>query len=348
VQKFRNIFAAKFFLIQNNFAYTITPRNNPNYNKPDLTAARVIYTPYIPPTAGVSLNFKGFGFTYIFKFIDDFRDTTNAYPKSDFRQVNVNMYGNKYGLEVFYQDYQRFYFHYKGDEIYNKKYISDMRANQFGINNVFIFNGKKFSYNAAFNQTRFQKKNADSFMFLFSFRYNSIRSTDLIPDTVKTYYTAYQNFNRNNNYAFLVQFGWGFTFTKENLFFSSAILGGAGIQNQFYYFPDGSRKFRLGFPLIGRLKLSMGYNGKFLFTGVFANADATESFIKPMQTQQVIYSYGAFLGVRLIKYTKTKEQLKNEARARKQAEKEAARKKKEEEKKKKTSPAKKEPPVKHT
>ncbi|MGZ4033299.1 MAG: DUF4421 family protein [Bacteroidia bacterium] len=330
VGKFKNIFAAKAFLLNNGFLYTLTPRNNSSFSSTQLKNAEVFYSPHIPPATGVSLNIEGIGFTYIFKFTNDYLDTTGL-VKSGFKQFQMNIYKNKFGFEAFYQDYQRFYFHYKGDQILSKNYNNDIRDFQFGGNAVFIFNGKKFSYNAAFNQTQFQKKSAGSGLMMLSLKFNEIKSGNFIPDSVQMFYNGYGDLKRNRNYGFLLQGGYAFNLTKNHFYYSTALLAGAGIQFQSYTFPL-DRFYKIGFPLIGRVKASAGYNGKIFFAGLFGNADATQSYIHAVKTQQLVYSYGIYIGFRAIemsKYKKSHSQLHKEAKEKKLAEKEAKEKERE-------------------
>lgn len=331
VQKFKNIFAIKGFVLGNGFNYALTPRNNSKFTEAQLKDARVIYSPYIPTTVAASINIKGFGFTYVFKLKDDFLDTLGK-AKSDYKRFMMNMYGNKFGFEGYYQDYRRFYYHYKGDERLLKNYNSDIRAYQIGMNFIFIPNGKKFSYNAAFNQTVLQKKSAGSFMLIPSLRFDEIKSTNLIPDSVKQYYGVITDLQRNRNYSFTMQAGYGFNLTKEFFYLSGAALIGAGIQSQTYTYPLG-KFYKMSLPVVGRAKASLGYNGKIIFTGIFANADYCQSRVEQVRTQQIVYSYGVFLGFRAVEYTKTKGQLKAEAKRKKDAEKAAAIKAKEEKRK---------------
>jgi hypothetical protein len=327
VQTFKNIFAIKLFLIDNGFSYIITPQHNSLFTEQQLKDAKITYNPYIPPTAGVSLNIKGFGASYIFKFTNDYLDTTGQ-AKSAFKQFQMNIYGSRFGFEGYYQDYQRFYYKYKGDDSLSrnlKNYNSDIRSYQFGANFLLIFNGKRFSYNAAFNQTVLQKKSAGSWMMTFSLKFNEVKAKDLIPDGVKQYYGPYVDLQRNRNYAFLLHTGYGFNLTKSRFYFSGALLAGIGIQSQFYNFPD-DQNYKIAFPLVGRAKTGIGYNGKIFFTGIFANADVSQSSIQSIKTQQMVSSYGVYVGFRAIEFTKPKGQLKAEKKRKAEAEKNAKKK----------------------
>ena len=131
------------------------------------------------------------------------------------------------------------------------------------------------------------------------------------------------------------------------------MLAGVGIQLQSYNYVNGSLSGRIAFPLIGRAKTSIGYNGKYFFAGLYGNYDINQSVIKSMQTQQMLYSYGVFIGGRAIRFTKTKGQLKAEEKLERFAEKatrkkerDAAKQKKESTKKVKQPKKKKEKTVK--
>lgn len=325
VQKFKSYFSVKGFLLDNGFQYVITPQNNSSFTEKQLFDARVFYTANIPPVTGVAVNMKGIGITYIFKFTDDYLDTTSRI-KSGFKQFNLNIYGRRsFGFEAFYQDYSRFYFHYKGDEILMKNYNADIRAYQFGVSGVFINNWKKFSYNAAFNQNQFQKKSAGSSLTVFSLRYNEISSRNLIPDSVKKYFDEYPDLNANRNYAFVFQQGYAYNLVKNNFYFANALFIGVGLQDQVYQTPSGTKN-KIGVPLSARGKSSVGYNGKVFFGGFFANVDVAQSKVKTLQTVQFNYTYGVYLGLRAITLVKTKGQIKQEEKRKKDAAKAAKKK----------------------
>lgn len=331
VQKFKSHFSIKGFLLNNGFQYAITPQNNNSFTEKQLLDARTIYSANIPPVTGVAVNMKGIGITYIFKFTNDYLDTTTRI-KSGFKQFQLNIYGKrKFGFEAFYQDYSRFYFHYKGDQILSKNYNADIRAYQFGVSGIFINNWKKFSYNAAFNQNQFQKKSTGSSLTVFSLRYNEISSRNLIPDSVKKYFQEYPDLNSNRNYSFVFQQGYAYNLVRNSFYFSNALFIGVGLQGQVYETPTTS-KTKIGVPLSAKGKSSLGYNGKVFFGGIFANVDAAQSKVKTIQTVQFQYTYGLFLGLRAITLTKTKGQIKQEEKRKKDAKKAAAQKAKEEKK----------------
>ncbi len=318
VQKFRSLFSVKTFFLENGLHYTITPSNNSMFSEKELNNARVFYNANIPPVTGIAVNVKGIGLTYIFKFTDDYLDTTTSI-KSGFKQFQINIYGKrKFGFEAYYQDYSRFYFHYKGDQNLLKNYNADIRAYQFGATGLFVNNWKKFSYNAAFNQNQFQKKSAGSSLTVFALRYNEVSSRNMIPDSVRKYFKEYPDLQANRNYAFVFQQGYAYNLVKNSFYFSNAIFLGVGLQNQVYESPT-VLQHRIGVPVSARGKSSAGYNGKVFFAGIFANADYYQSKIKSLETQQFQYTYGLYIGLRAIELTKTRGQVKAQEQRRKEA-----------------------------
>lgn len=323
VQKFKSFFSVKTFFLNNGFHYIITPQNNSLFTEQQLDNARVRYFANIPPVTGIATNINGIGLTYIFKFTNDYLDTAKTTIKSGYKQFQLNMYGSRFGVEIAYQDYSRFYFHYKGDETLTKKYNPDIRAYQFCASGIFINNGKKFSYNAAFNQNQFQKKSAGSALTVLGFKYNEISSSSLIPDSIKRYF-EFPDLKSNKNYAFILQHGYAYNLVKNNFYFANALFVGVGIQNQIYNYTSFQQK-KIGLPLSARGKTSVGYNGKVFFGGIYANADYAQSQIKILKTEQFQYTYGLFIGVRAITIAKSKYQIREEAKRKKEAEKEAKR-----------------------
>lgn len=329
VEKFKSALSIKTFILNNGLYYTITPQNNNLFTEQQLTNARTIYNTSVPPVTGVALNIGGVGLTYIFKFTND-TDTAGAI-KSGYKQFQLNMYGSRLGMEIAYQDYTRLYFHFKGDDKLVKNYNPDIRVYQFGVNGLFIRNGKRFSYNAAFNQNQFQKKSAGSAITLIGIKYNEVSSNDLIPDSVKGYF-EYPNLSSNKNYAFVFQQGYAYNLVKNSFYFANALFVGVGFQNQQYYYGSDKQR-KLGVPVSAKGKSSLGYNGKIFFGGIYANADYYQSSIKSLKTEQFQYTYGVFLGVRII--DRTKEKQRAEALKKKEAKREASIKAKEEKKQRK-------------
>ena len=82
--------------------------------------------------------------------------------------------------------------------------------------------------------------------------------------------------------------------------------------------------YKISFPISARGKVGIGYNGKVFFTGVFGNTDFMQTAVHQVKTQQIVYSYGVYAGIRFVQFTKTKGQIKSEEKRKRLAEKAAA------------------------
>ncbi len=302
VKRFRSIFSIKTFLLNNNFQYVISPQNNSLFNEKQLKDARVVFAANVPPVTGISVNIRGIGLTYIFKFTNDYLDTAASRIKSGYRKFQFTTYGSRYGLEIAYQDYSRLYFNYKKNGTQIEGHNTDIKVQQFALSNIFIGNRKRFSYNAAFNQNQFQKKSAGSFLMVLGFKYNKIGTSDLIPVDTKSYF-QHPDLESNRSYMVVLQPGYAYNMVKNNFYFANALLVGVGFQKQVFSSPSDDLS-RFATPLVVRGKSGLGYNGKTFFGGVYANVDYIESSTKALKTEQLQYTYGLFIGVRVIRKTR--------------------------------------------
>lgn len=76
--------------------------------------------------------------------------------------LQIHNYGKKFTFDVFIQRYRGFY---AEDESGNVLALyPDLKIRQYGAYGQYIFNNKKFSYRAAFNQNEKQLKSAGSFL----------------------------------------------------------------------------------------------------------------------------------------------------------------------------------------
>ena len=96
-------------------------------------------------------------------------------------EMNLNAYANRYGIDVVYQDSKTL----SGpttvgeQDSYLEKGMMGLRM--LNINGYYAFNGKRFSYPAAFTQSYIQRRSAGSWLAGFSYMGGSLKTTDKIP-----------------------------------------------------------------------------------------------------------------------------------------------------------------------
>ncbi|MFV0332221.1 MAG: DUF4421 domain-containing protein [Dysgonomonas sp.] len=199
------------------------------------------YMPNSPVSLGLGITYKNYSLSggYGFGFM---RDKDRGNTKSlDFQ---YHYYGRKFIADIFFQRYKGFYTEEKDDvfEIY-----PDIKVVQYGVHGQYVFNNKKFSYRAAFNQSEKQLKSAGSWQLGGGIYYNEIQSDS----------TFYLNeYKKLRNYQFSVSGGYVYNWViNKNFFLSGGVSVGMnlGIEN-----PSDFKKVIISPSVFPRI--SAGYN----------------------------------------------------------------------------------------
>lgn len=87
---------------------------------------------------------------------------------SDF-EINVNSYGNRWGFDFIYQNAHNFNGWYDFEGQGRRDLPSDVfKLKTLNVNAYYAFNGRRFSYPAAFSQNYIQRRSAGSFLLAMS------------------------------------------------------------------------------------------------------------------------------------------------------------------------------------
>lgn len=181
------------------------------------------YMPNNPVNIGLGLSIKNtilsFGYGYGFDFL---RNKDKGKTKSfDFQ---YHYYGNKVTVDAYLQDYKGFYVQDNDDD----KFISlasDLQMQYYSLFSQYVFNGDKFSYKAAVNQSEKQLKSAGSFLLGGGLYYTAIRSDSSFVYNDKTNLRSFQ---------VGVSLGYAYTWViNPKVYISGSITGGVSIGNQY-------------------------------------------------------------------------------------------------------------------
>lgn len=133
----------------------------------------------------LSLSF-GYGFSFL---RDKERGKTKAF---DFQ---FHSYGRMFTYDIYIQKYKGFYNDDKGIILY-----PDLKIEQYGLNWQYVFNKRKFSYMAAFDQNERQRKSAGSFLLGGGVYQSKIESDSAFVVDDKKVFRNFQ-FGLNTGYA---------------------------------------------------------------------------------------------------------------------------------------------------
>ena len=203
------------------------------------------YMPNNPFNFGVGFSWKNtmlsFSYGYGFDFL---RDRNKGKTESfDFQFHN---YGRKFVFDVFIQKYKGFYLE---DEKHNVELFPNLSVQQYGVYGLYVFNNKKFSYKAAFDQSQKQLKSAGSFLLGFGVYDSKIESDSSI---------IINDQNILRNFQFGVSAGYAYTWVLgRRWFISGSVTSGIHFGSE-KFSTFGKQKLEV-YPTVFP-RVSVGYN----------------------------------------------------------------------------------------
>ncbi len=183
--------------------------------------------------------------------------------------LQINLLGKTWGLDVFYQNYNGFYVNDSNVTIgeglpYPQR--PDINTRNLGINGLYSFN-KKFSLRSAYNFSERQRRSAGSFILTGTMNFYSVNGDSAIYS--KKYYsqfgaaTAFTELGMN---TFSISPGYTYTFVVRNFFVNGSISVGPALHWVNYQVVSKEISSSLLNSFVD-LRLGIGYNGKRFFTG---------------------------------------------------------------------------------
>ncbi|NDV79526.1 DUF4421 family protein [Dysgonomonas sp. 511] len=204
------------------------------------------FIPNTPPNIGIGASINNtiisFGYGYGFDFMRD-----KDLGKTKAFDLQIHNYGRKIVFDIFIQRYKGFYDEEDKDtpELY-----PDLEVRKYGIYGQYVFNNKRFSYQAAFNQNEKQIKSAGSFLLGGGVYKTRIRSDSSF---------VYEDKNRIDNFQFGVSAGYAYTWVLGRYWDISASAT-AGINFGSEKFSTIGKKLKV-YPTVFP-RISAGYNRK--------------------------------------------------------------------------------------
>lgn len=246
----------------------------------------------------------GFGATYSwftlniglnFPFVNHDND---KYGKTKYLDLQSHMYLRKLNVDLYAQNYNGSYL------ANSKNVLSDWPQNDtfqtrrdistytIGYNIQYLFNWKRFSYKAIYNQNEWQKKSAGSLVIgTNAFFYVNVADSSFFPQNLENPGLFYGlDYNRQDVLNVGVSAGYYYTLVVAKHFFISAgAAGGPGLG--YVWVNDGVKEnvrfssVAVNFNAMGRV--SAGYNSKRIFVG----ASFLQQFFFNQQPTQNIWNH---------------------------------------------------------
>ena len=233
--------------------------------------------PNIRTTMGIGFNYRRISYSFSVP-IRPAAASEEKYGRSKYSDMQINYYGGKWCGDLYYQRYQGYY-------INNPRYVfngwdekqyplrQDVSAFHAGVNGYIVFNHRRFSLKAAFNQTQKQLRSAGSPLFMASVSVLRLHNdSSLIPVRTTLPVADKYTFENGRFYTLSVLPGYAYHYVRGNFFISSTALIGGGMQLQHYQL-NGREKEQLRSEVKAVLRMVVGYSTRHLFTGVHGILD---------------------------------------------------------------------------
>lgn len=264
---------------------------------------------------GFGVNYKWFGLAVAFNF-PFVNNDNHIYGETNRFDFQLNIFARKFVVDFYLQSYQGFYIANPDSYIPTWEpgmaypIRPDIKTTAIGGNYLYVFNDKKYSGQAAFNQTEMQKKSAGSFLLGGSVSFFSIAGDSMfIPSVLSDLYNEDLHFKEIDVSVLGIMAGYTHTFVLWKKFYITlSFIPGISVQGYKIGYPDAS-KDKDGSIVAGNylVKTAFVYNSKRSFAGITANNGSFYGYASKQHNTNLVLGNGAvrfFYGRRFNIYPK--------------------------------------------
>jgi len=245
----------------------------------------IIYIPNVSTSMGLAASYKFITLSYSFKIPHSTRNV-DKYGSSTYRDIKFTFTKQKFIASGILRQYKGFYIENTTSlftswfEDKHPRHRPDIQYTYLGMEGFWIFNNKKFSSDAFFTQKNIQYKSAFSLLAMGDLGITQLKGdpdSTLIPKETG-YSGELSDVSKLNFYSIDASIGATYSWViGHRVYISPILFGGFGIQvKQYKKSADDLIKVRLIYRI--NFRLSMGYNSKSFFGGLFIE---TENMLMP-------------------------------------------------------------------
>ena len=200
--------------------------------------------------------------------------SNEKYGTTNRLDLQVNVYGEKIGIDGFAQFYKGYYMANPQDFIEWEEdfypQLSDTRIYSIGLNGFYIFNSKKFSYKAAFVRNQVQRKRAGSITGGL-FGQLDVAETDqgFIPQEFPDSIRAKMDLKSFQTLAVGITVGYLYTWViSKNFFFNIGVTPGFGLQTIHLETISGEKSSKNAPAAQLAARTALGYDSRYFYAGI--------------------------------------------------------------------------------
>jgi len=197
--------------------------------------------------------------------INDKSETT--FGSTDAREFHANFIGNNWGVDVFRQKYDGFYFaDPNSPEVIIKR--PDVELINTGLNGIYAFNKKKFSLRSAYNYSERQLKSGGSFILAGNLNTFRLFADSAIISNQSTPQSTGSDLQLMRYTTLSFAGGYTYTLVYHSFFMNGALSIGPAHNWILYSAPGGKDNYDVAINTFTDIRFSVGYNGTRFFGGM--------------------------------------------------------------------------------
>ncbi len=261
---------------------------------------KLIYKPNGNVGLGLGMYLFEIGFELTFS-VQPKESTQYLYGHSRVKDIQANILGKHWGLDVFTQNYNGFYRTDKNVSVpANMPYPQrpDISTWNTGVNGIYLFNKNKYSIRAAYNFAERQLRSGGSFLLSGTVNTFSLRADSAIygPKYEPTF-GVNADFNKLDYTTISVAPGYAHTFVIRHFFVNSSLSIGPA-QHWVYYQSASNSKHETTLNSFVDLRLAIGYNSDRFFSGINFVAQSRNIKFEQIQFTSTSSTFKMVIGYR--------------------------------------------------
>ena len=224
------------------------------------------------------------------------------YGESRARDIQLNLLGKRWGMDIFYQKYSGFYVIDKGEEPaagmpYPQR--PDIVSRNFGVTGHYIFNKNRFSFRAVYNFSERQLYSKGSFLLFAtvnSFRFSADRS--ILTAEQEAIFGEEVSFKHLRYTTFSIAPGYTYSLIFKNFFLNGALTIGPAHHWIRHQLETSASKDNIAINSFVGARIGIGYNGDRLFGGIGFYSQGNNVKFEDVQFSNNNGSFKILLGYR--------------------------------------------------
>jgi len=224
-----------------------------------------------PYSFGVGMYLFELGFELAFAVPLDEKSKA-LYGESHARDIQLNIYGKKWGIDAYHQKYEGFYIVDPNVDVPANVPLpqrNDIETTNNGVTVSYIFNNKKFSFRSAYNFAERQLQSAGSFLLIASLSsFKAYADSAIIGREYINQYGDGALIQKIKTTALGVAPGYTYSLIHKGFFLNGTLAIGPSNNWLFYQNDDGKQKSDIAFNAFILARLAIGYNGDRFFGGL--------------------------------------------------------------------------------